>query len=992
MSLITSNNQGVSVPGPGDSGLYTEAELDLLIYTNGWVPVASAAELTAIRTTQTRTMGVGTKYEGSYAIGPTKKHVQVKHIALTGTWSPIGSTASPITLQYDGNELNITGLSVTVAVQGAGMFGSCTSAAVLKNITIVSGAISSGTSEVGLLCGRVADTNTIIDNCVVSGTVSISPATSYAGGIVGTNYGTITNSSFTGTVTANGASYVGGIAGINNGPISNCVVSGSVFAYSFIGGFVGTNVSPAVILDSYYTGGTVTSIRSGVNTSAGGFVGQNTGYIGRCYSTGTYSSAAAGRAAGCFVGNNQLGHVRDCWTSIIGSTTTSTDVGCFVGTNASGLTLSCFSYGRMLGGGVYKGFCGTAGTATNCYWDTVTSQTTSSNGGTGKTTTELKQALIPDTTTFVLWDPQVWDALTTADYPVLKTGVSYTEFVFNTTYNGSTFSPSITTSDASLATWYVEGYGAQATNNPTFNMSGNVLSRKVTVQLKDFTKLTSILMAGYYVQGTVDFSLFTKCISFQFYTNSGITSVTNPFNDEILTTYYSIATGISSLDMSRFSKLGGNFQSQDCPNLTTVSFAASTQNINLFDISNCNLSGLDISGLSNIGGTIRFNNNPNLATLLLPTSSRAITLFGAYSIKAATINASGLTGLGGNTSFALNTFLTSLTLPTSSQVFIYFHVYGCTGLTTLDLSGLTSLGGNIQFEDCTNLTSLTLPTSSQTITYFYAYNTKLTGTLDLSGLTGLGGRVEMYGNSLLTSIINPTSNKVFDFYTVSNCNLTGTLDLSTLTGLGGVLSFQNNPLLTSIINPTSSTIITTYRADTCNLTGTLNLSGLTGLGGTFYVSYNPLLTSIVNPTSSRTFVNYLAAYCNLTGTLDLSGLTGLAAVFDVSYNPLMTSATLPVTAGNFDLMNFTATAVGVMAWANMNGAQVSIQLGNCGMTSAESDETIVLIDTNIAWGTGSKQLNLSGTNGALTDGSGTGFNGLAAKTSLQAKGVTVVSN
>ena len=62
------------------------------------------------------------------------------------------------------------------------------------------------------------------------------------GAIVGTNYGTISGCSFSGTIS--GQNNVGGIAGTNEGSgmIYNCKTEGSVEGDHYVGGIVGQNV------------------------------------------------------------------------------------------------------------------------------------------------------------------------------------------------------------------------------------------------------------------------------------------------------------------------------------------------------------------------------------------------------------------------------------------------------------------------------------------------------------------------------------------------------------------------------------------------------------------------------------------------------------------------------------------------------------------------------------------------------------------------------
>ncbi|MCJ7778355.1 MAG: hypothetical protein MUP16_08590 [Sedimentisphaerales bacterium] len=80
----------------------------------------------------------------------------------------------------------------------------------------------------------------------------------YVGGLVGYNYGIITNSSATGSVT--GTIGVGGLVGTNSGAITNSYATGSVTGidyYAVVGGLVGWN--DGTIENSYSTGSVIGS-------------------------------------------------------------------------------------------------------------------------------------------------------------------------------------------------------------------------------------------------------------------------------------------------------------------------------------------------------------------------------------------------------------------------------------------------------------------------------------------------------------------------------------------------------------------------------------------------------------------------------------------------------------------------------------------------------------------------------------------------------------
>jgi hypothetical protein len=168
-----------------------------------------------------------------------------------------------------------------------------------------------------------------------------------------------------------GNNYVGGLVGWNyEGDVSNCYSTGLAWGDWYAGGLVGWNVG--TVSSSYSTGH--------VNGSyyAGGLVGFNWGTVSNCYSTGPVSG------------------VRDY-------------VGGLVGCNG-GTVSNSYSTGPVSGSDYVGGLVGfNWGTVSNSFWDTQTSGQATSDGGTGKTTENMKNVR---TYTDVAWSEglnSAWD-------------------------------------------------------------------------------------------------------------------------------------------------------------------------------------------------------------------------------------------------------------------------------------------------------------------------------------------------------------------------------------------------------------------------------------------------------------------------------------------------------------------------------------------------------------------------------------------------------
>jgi hypothetical protein len=180
--------------------------------------------------------------------------------------------------------------------------------------------------------------------------VKVSGTTDCVGGLVGHNDGSIAASYSTGAVS--GGQCVGGLVGWSvDGSIATSYSTGAVSGGQYVGGLVGWNVDGSIIASN-------SSSKAAGDRSVGGLVGWNTGSIAMSYSAGTVSG---GHIVGGLVGRN-WGNITTSYST--GTVTGSTHVGGLVGDNISSITSS--------------------------FWDMKTSGQTTSDGGTGLTTTEMQ--------------------------------------------------------------------------------------------------------------------------------------------------------------------------------------------------------------------------------------------------------------------------------------------------------------------------------------------------------------------------------------------------------------------------------------------------------------------------------------------------------------------------------------------------------------------------------------------------------------------------
>lgn len=286
-------------------------------------------------------------------------------------------------------------------------------------------------SSVGGLVGKLQN-----------GTVSTSYATGnlqgqllgVAGGLIGYMAGSsIVNQSFS-TGNVNGTGIIGGLVASMNGSsiIQNSYATGNIVGTDRVGGLVGDTLSNAYIKNSYATGNVTGNDRVGgligysvlkvENSNASGAVTGVTnvgGLIGYSYSQMDYYGQVFGEisnshATGAVIGEYNVGgligyghsaNIRNSYA--LGEVAGNTGVGGLAGTLNTGYYLyesgifNSYSRGGVsgltdAGGLVGKNY---GEDITNSYWDTTTSGQSTSAGGTGKTTAELKQIA-----TFSGWD------------------------------------------------------------------------------------------------------------------------------------------------------------------------------------------------------------------------------------------------------------------------------------------------------------------------------------------------------------------------------------------------------------------------------------------------------------------------------------------------------------------------------------------------------------------------------------------------------------
>lgn len=308
-----------------------------------------------------------------------------------GMWSskgfvPVGDATNNFTGNFDGMNYTITGLAINrPTTVNVGLFGfiNGNTSNTIANIGLLDVNIIGG-SQVGGLAGANGDTSIVgstIQNAYVTGAVQGNNLN--IGGLIGSNWGTVTNTYSEVNVTTDTGSEVGGLIGYNgNGSLSTVHATGTVIsntgiavggligetainidkAYatgnvsggSNVGGLIGTagngeSLTTLTITNSYATGtvngtsnvgGLIGSNSTNVSFSyatgkviatdyyAGGLIGSNDGILSNVYATGNVNGT---NSAGGLLGSN-TGTINTSYAT--GNVTaTSDNVGGFIGAN-----------------------------------------------------------------------------------------------------------------------------------------------------------------------------------------------------------------------------------------------------------------------------------------------------------------------------------------------------------------------------------------------------------------------------------------------------------------------------------------------------------------------------------------------------------------------------------------------------------------------------------------------------------------------------------
>jgi hypothetical protein len=265
--------------------------------------IANGGALTAYMLVNTLydLQNVENNLSGTYALGGNIGASATSAWNANSGFTPIGTVAVPFNGTFDGLGYIVSGLTINLpATADVGLFGSTGTASTIQNVGLI------GRSVIGL---------------------------SSAGGLVGSNTGTISNSYNTGSVT--GGSSLGGLMGSNTGTVSNSSGTGNVSGTSSLGGLMGSNTG--TVSYSYATGN--------VNgtSSLGGLMGSNTGAVSNSYATGNVTGTSS---LGGLMGSSTTGPVSNSYAT--GNVSGTTSVGGLMG-SSTGPVINTYATGAVSG-------------------------------------------------------------------------------------------------------------------------------------------------------------------------------------------------------------------------------------------------------------------------------------------------------------------------------------------------------------------------------------------------------------------------------------------------------------------------------------------------------------------------------------------------------------------------------------------------------------------------------------------------------------------
>ncbi|MBI9017719.1 MAG: hypothetical protein JEZ07_10725 [Phycisphaerae bacterium] len=287
-----------------------------------------------------------------------------------------------------------------------GFFGKIDTGALVKNLSI---------GKLPYDFGNVA-----IDISVFTG-----HSTECVGALAGENKGAVLNCSAVARVLVGAdASQIGGLIGNNlYGKVIQCHSFGMVQSDAdsmYVGGLIGKNYASSAPVIFCYSGSEV-KVRAG-SQYAGGLIGANQwSQVTKCFATGDVGPyfTTGGNYIGGLIGyNSNSSNVNNSYA--LGTVKGNNYVGGLVGRHTYSGIRKCFATGTVTGASKVGGLVGDSDDGDpdvyDSFWDKDTSGTTTSDGGTTKSSQQMRQQ-----ETFTNWDfNEFWQITQNQTYPNIR--------------------------------------------------------------------------------------------------------------------------------------------------------------------------------------------------------------------------------------------------------------------------------------------------------------------------------------------------------------------------------------------------------------------------------------------------------------------------------------------------------------------------------------------------------------------------------------------
>jgi len=331
-----------------------------------------------------------------------------------------------------------------------------------------------------------------------------------------------------------------------------------------------------------------------------------------------------------------------------------------------------------------------------------------------------------------------------------------------------------------------------------------------------------------------------------------------------------------------------------------------------------------------------------------------------------------------------------------------FRMENCSLINTLDFSVLNKLEGQLLLgvNDFSACNFPNIPYTQQITNFRVNQNAEIL-VIDIRGFELFPATVEINNNPKLTNFLyNQSTNTITTFPNISNTPLLNIdFDFSWVQNIISPGIVASNSGVKSIVAPTSNNT-GSVNADNCDNMTLLDLSGMNGINSVVRAEgCANLQTVLFTPTHNAGLIgNFLFALNPKITGYDLSALNFAdTGVFRLNNNTQCTSLIMPISSTfkrsitandcNLGYVDFTAN-ISILAANNLIH-----NLRNNNMTAAEGNHILFDLATHVAGeGAGGdfigRSINIGGTNDDPDSTSG-GYDGLAAKATLESKGIVV---